>query len=308
LAQGITSRGRGRLPSAAPGPMAPAVLAGVLVAALAAPHGPWKVEDFPDPVTQPFLCGRNVSGWICDPDHILGARILDDADEQLRVISTQTSVLCGAGKLPFQMGVAVLGAMDRSSGNVDAVPSGPEAARALGSWSPRALAAEADLFTERLGNAWAIGQERCNNGIMLLVSVQDAVAVLKTGPGARDSLADDTVIAILQDLRAQLRGGDWGPAVADGVRDVALALRGEYRRTPDLPVWVRVAVVLLGAVGLLLAPAVLACLAYPFVYCCMPAGEPGAKQPFFAPRRLLRLYLGTEDEATPDLPRAAPLL
>ena len=64
------------------------------------------------------------------------------------------------------------------------------------------------------------------------------VAVLKTGPGARDSLADDTVIAILQDLRAQLRGGDWGPAVRgpprEGERSTIAQEAGANSRTSEI--------------------------------------------------------------------------
>lgn len=283
-------------------------IAAVLVAALGAPHGPWKVEDFPDPVTQPLLCGRNVSGWICDPDHVLGP--LSGVDDQLRAISTQTSVLCGAGKLPFQMGVAVVGALDRTDRAAvaqDAVPPAPVAVRALGGWGPQALATDAERFAEQLGNTWAIGQERCNNGIMLLLVVQDSVVVLKTGPGARDALPDDTVVAILQDMRSALRGGDWAAAVRGGVHDVGLALRGEYRREPDFPLWVRVLVVAGGSLGLLLSPVLLACLIYPVVYCCSPAPEGEIKQLRFAPQRLIRLYLGVDDDhETPELPLSGP--
>lgn len=275
------------------------------------PHGPWKVEDFPDPVTQPLLCGRNVSGWICDPDRFLSPEALNEVDESLRSISTQTSVLCGAGKLPFQMGVAVLGSLDQGiAASQAAVPDDPDAVRALGSWGPKALAKDAQRFTEQLGNTWAIGQERCNNGVMLLIVANDHVAMLKTGPGARDSLPDDHVIDILNDMRASMRAGEWEKAVQSGVRDVGLALRGEYRKAPELAIWIRLLVIVLGSGFLIGSPALLACMIYPFVYCCIPEGSDKGgelKQLSLAPRRLLRLYIGEDDEPSPNVPSASPL-
>merc|ERR1719408_1096928 len=123
------------------------------------------------------------------------------------------------------MGVAVLGDIAAPSGK-DTSP----AASGLGSWSPQALARAVEGFSEQLGNAWAIGQDRCNNGVVLVVVADTHVAVMKTGAGAREALTDGNVIDILKDMRTALRSGDLSTAVLKGASDVLLAMRGEYHR------------------------------------------------------------------------------
>jgi len=276
----------------------------VVILATAAASSPWRVDDFPDPITQPLACGRNVSGWICDPDHLLSASTANQVDQLLRDISTKTSVLCGAGRLPFQMGVAVL--------NDIAAPGSKDAsadASGLGSLSPQAIARAVEGFSEQLGNAWAIGQDRCNNGVVLVVVSDTRVAVMKTGAGAREVLTDGNVIDILKDMRTALRTGDLSTAVLKGVTDVRLAMRGEYRRAPDIAVWLRVLAVIVASAGLLLLPAVLACVAYPFLRCSiLLRGADRAPDPnklsSLTPRGLFRLYMGFDDPSTPVLPVA----
>jgi len=277
-------------------------LRAVGILAVAAANGPWRVDDFPDPITQPLACGRNVSGWICDPDQLLSVSTANQVDQLLRDISTKTSVLCGAGRLPFQMGVAVLSDIAAPGGKDTAQPS----ASGLGSWSPQALARAVEGFSEQLGNAWAIGQERCNNGVVLVVVADTRVAVMKTGAGAREVLTDGYVIDILKDMRTGLRSGELSTAVLKGVTDVWLAMRGEYRREPDIAVWVRVLAVIFASAGLLLFPAVLACIAYPFLRCGVllrgPDRVPDPKKlGFLTPRGLFRMYMGFDDFA-PELP------
>jgi len=276
----------------------------VVLAVSAAAGGPWRVDDFPDPITQPLACGRNVSGWICDPDHLLSVSTANQVDQLLRDISTKTSVLCGAGRLPFQMGVAVL--------NDIAAPGSKDAsadASGLGSLSPQAIARAVEGFSEQLGNAWAIGQDRCNNGVVLVLVSDTRVVVMKTGAGAREVLTDGNVIDILKDMRTALRAGDLSTAVLKGVTDVQLAMRGEYRRAPDIAVWIRVLAVIVASAGLLLLPAMLACVAYPFLRCSLLLRGPDRaldpqKLSSLTPRGLFRLYMGFDDPKSPVLPVA----
>jgi len=276
----------------------------VVILATAAASSPWRVDDFPDPITQPLACGRNVSGWICDPDHLLSASTANQVDQLLRDISTKTSVLCGAGRLPFQMGVAVL--------NDIAAPGSKDAsadASGLGSLSPQAIARAVEGFSEQLGNAWAIGQDRCNNGVVLVLVSDTRVVVMKTGAGAREVMTDGNVIDILKDMRTALRAGDLSTAVLKGVTDVQLAMRGEYRRAPDIAVWIRVLAVIVASAGLLLLPAMLACVAYPFLRCSLLLRGPDRaldpqKLSSLTPRGLFRLYMGFDDPKSPVLPVA----
>jgi hypothetical protein len=282
------------------------MLSGLRVGIIATAYagGPWRVDDFPDPITQPLACGRNVSGWICDPDHLLSVSTANQVDQLLRDISTKTSVLCGAGRLAFHMGVAVLSDI-ATPGSKDASPD----TSGLGSLSPQALARAVEGFSEQLGNAWAIGQDRCNNGVVLVLVSDTRVAVMKTGAGAREVMTDGNVIDILKDMRTALRTGDLSTAVLKGVTNVQLAMRGEYRRAPDIAVWVRVFVVVLASAGLLLLPAVLACVAYPFLRCgVLLRGPDRAPDPnklsFLTPRGLFRMYIGSDDPSSPQLPVA----
>jgi hypothetical protein len=245
----------------------------------------------------------------------------NQVDQLLRDISTQTSVLCGAGRLPFQMGVAVLSdiaapSSKDASGDI-AAPGSKDAsptATSSGSWSPQALARAVEGFSEQLGNAWAIGQERCNNGVVLVVVADSRVAVMKTGAGAREVLTDGYVIDILKDMRTSLRSGDLSTAVLNGASDVLLAMRGEYHRAADIAVWLRVLAVIVASAGLLLLPSVLACVAYPFLRCSVLLRGPDRaldpkKLSFLTPRGLFSMYMGFDDSClSPEIPlaRAGP--
>ncbi len=68
-------------------------------------------------------------------------------------------------------------------------------------------AATAASMAKGLHDAWGVGDEQCNNGVLMLLSVGDRQMYISTGAGAVDSLTDDAIDAIIESVRPSLRAG-----------------------------------------------------------------------------------------------------
>ena len=208
----------------------------------------WRYDEYPDPITQPFACGRSAPSWVCDPERILSSNVTEQVDLVLKSISTQTSGLCGPGKRPYEMGVAVLGSMDRRQ------------ARQLGGFGEGA-----ERFCQKIGNQWAIGNERCKNGIMLLFSRDDQVVFIKTGSGAKEVLTNENIADIIQEMRPYLRQGSFDQAILLGTQLIYKSLRGEFHQMPTLPLPARCLIVVGSLVALFLFPLASVWVCYPVI-------------------------------------------
>jgi uncharacterized protein len=65
-----------------------------------------------------------------------------------------------------------------------------------------------DLF-----KAWGVGQKKKDNGAMLLLSIQDRRSRLEVGFGLGGAVPDNMSGMVLEDMRPQLRQGQYGPAM-----------------------------------------------------------------------------------------------
>ena len=87
-------------------------------------------------------------------------------------------------------------------------------------------------FSQRLFQSWQIGQKDKNNGIALLVFIQDHKLRIQTGYGMEGALPDALCKRIIADeIAPHFKRGDFGAGLSAGVEAILKATRGEYKGT-----------------------------------------------------------------------------
>lgn len=87
-----------------------------------------------------------------------------------------------------------------------------------------------DDYAQRVFRAWKIGQKGTDNGVLLLVFIQDRKIWIQTGRGAEGALPDATCKDIVADqMTPRFKQGDLDGGMTAGVTSVMQALKGEYK-------------------------------------------------------------------------------
>jgi uncharacterized protein len=87
-------------------------------------------------------------------------------------------------------------------------------------------------YTQRIAQAWGVGQKERNNGVVLFVFVQDRKMFIDTGYGAEGGLPDATAFDITEyNIKPHFRDKDFEGGLAAGIDLIEKALRGEYKGT-----------------------------------------------------------------------------
>jgi uncharacterized protein len=90
-------------------------------------------------------------------------------------------------------------------------------------------------YAERIFDAWKVGQEKPDNGAILLVFVQDRKMRIHTGYGLEGALPDITCRQIIEnEIRPKFRTGDYEAGLRAGLDAMMRATRGEYKGTGKL--------------------------------------------------------------------------
>jgi uncharacterized protein len=87
-------------------------------------------------------------------------------------------------------------------------------------------------YANRLFRAWKIGQERKNNGVLLLVFKEDRKLRIEVGYGLEGVLPDALANQIIaREIAPNFKQGNYDAGLAAGVDAILLASRGEYKGT-----------------------------------------------------------------------------
>ena len=85
-----------------------------------------------------------------------------------------------------------------------------------------------------LGRKWGIGQKGKNNGILLLVAINDHKMTIQTGYGEEGALPDAIAFQIrTQDINPRFKAGDYYGGLDAGTDDIIKYTKGEYKADPD---------------------------------------------------------------------------
>ena len=85
-------------------------------------------------------------------------------------------------------------------------------------------------YTQRVAQAWGVGQKERRNGVVLFVFVQDRKMFIQVGYGLEGALPDITAFDITEyRMKPQFRNGDYEGGLATGIDSIFKAIRGEYK-------------------------------------------------------------------------------
>jgi len=85
-------------------------------------------------------------------------------------------------------------------------------------------------YATKLFRTWGIGNKKTNNGILLLIAVQDKKIRIEVGYGLEGAIPDITAINIIDnDLKPAFRSGAYYQGIDKATDDIAKAAVGEYK-------------------------------------------------------------------------------
>jgi len=85
-------------------------------------------------------------------------------------------------------------------------------------------------YTQRVAQAWAVGQKDRRNGVVLFVFTQDRKMFIQVGYGLEGALPDATAFDITErHIKPLFRTGNYEAGLATGIDLILKAIRGEYK-------------------------------------------------------------------------------
>src|SRR4051794_24522259 len=87
-------------------------------------------------------------------------------------------------------------------------------------------------YTQRVAQAWGVGQKDRRNGVVLFVFIQDRKMFIQVGYGLEGALPDATAFDITEyRIKPHFRNNDYEGGLAEGIDSILKAIRGEYKGT-----------------------------------------------------------------------------
>jgi len=85
-------------------------------------------------------------------------------------------------------------------------------------------------YTQRVAQAWGVGQKDRRNGVVLFAFIQDRKMSIQVGYGLEGALPDITAYDIRANhIQPYFRNGDYEAGLATGIDLISKAIRGEYK-------------------------------------------------------------------------------
>src|SRR5436309_4128582 len=85
-------------------------------------------------------------------------------------------------------------------------------------------------YTQRVAQAWGVGQKDRRNGVVLFVFIQDRKMFIQVGYGLEGALPDATAFDITErHIKPLFRTGNYEAGLATGIDLIFKAIRGEYK-------------------------------------------------------------------------------
>jgi uncharacterized protein len=85
-------------------------------------------------------------------------------------------------------------------------------------------------YTQRVAQAWGVGQKEQRNGVVLFVFIEDRKMFIQVGYGLEGALPDATAFDITErHIKPLFRTGNYEAGLATGIDLICKAIRGEYK-------------------------------------------------------------------------------
>ena len=168
----------------------------------------WTKKEFPNPTEYLQACNRKGSeSMICDPEAILTTRYVNQIEKLLKHVQKNTYSGCNRGSNSgFQIAVAVLSRMHRNSNE--------------------SVGETAEKFAKHLHNSLGVGNARCDDGAVLLLSTNDRQVYMSTGRVTSQSLTNGKIDLIIAEMKPHLQDKNYGKSLEVAVTKMGEALTG----------------------------------------------------------------------------------
>ena len=91
-------------------------------------------------------------------------------------------------------------------------------------------------YAVKLFEEWKIGKKDRDNGVLLVLSIEEHKMRIEVGYGLEGALPDSLAQSILNiEMTPRLKAGDYDGAVTAGIHAIEAATKGEYTGSGDLP-------------------------------------------------------------------------
>lgn len=153
----------------------------------------WGVDDIPNPMKNPELCGRFglESSMICDPSNILDPSTKDSIDRR------------AARMWDVEFAAVIIPSMVRKS------------------WLSSAQS-EAEYYASTLLNKWGVGDSSQKNGVLIFLAVDDRVIYIALGTRIQDQLSSVEVDRVVSHVYPLLKLGEYGSAIERAIIEINL--------------------------------------------------------------------------------------
>jgi len=92
-------------------------------------------------------------------------------------------------------------------------------------WTSDISEDEVAEYAKTVHDVWAVGDVKCNNGILILFSILDRQLYVSSGKGGKDILTDNRVDKMVDSIVPYMRGADYDGGVFLAVHTIARLLR-----------------------------------------------------------------------------------
>eukprot|EP00667_Euglena_gracilis_P011680 EG_transcript_11960 len=184
------------------------------------PQTVWSPNAFPSPQTDLQKCGRNQTGWVCDPDRILTMYEHVHLEGLIDSISTECVHQCGDAESGYRVAVAIMRRI-----------SHPD-------WSTTDVGAFVTAFADTIAARWGLNASACDDAVLLLVITDYNLVHLTVGSGARPVLTEE-----VSDIISDWAKNDLDTGVADAIAGALMLIRDAFlgkdiQPAPDPSPWV----------------------------------------------------------------------
>jgi len=85
-------------------------------------------------------------------------------------------------------------------------------------------------YTARLAEKWGVGRQKKNNGVMLLVALDDHKVTIQTGYGLESVLPDIIASQIIEnEIKPNFKAGNYYEGLQEGTDAIISSTKGEYK-------------------------------------------------------------------------------
>lgn len=155
------------------------------------------LNEIPSPKENAHACGRPITvtkSAVCDPHQLLKIDSQNEIEGYINAFITA------------EVAVVIIEQMDLNSVTTVNIDTG------------------AERYARGLHDRYGVGKKIVNNGILVFLSIKDRAIFISTGTGVQKKLTEPVLDYIIDNMKPDLRKGDYGKAISTCIISLDLAL------------------------------------------------------------------------------------